>query len=59
MTPWYDPELSFSDRFHYRLTNIDYPKRATPWYIITWNFGKGILKSSLTNRRFDTDVCNW
>lgn len=56
LTPFYDPELNFSDRFHYRLTNIDYPKRYNPWYIITWNFGNGILKSSLTNRRLDTNT---
>ena len=55
--PDYDPELNFSDRFHYRLSNIDYPKRANPWFIITWNFGKGLLKSSLTNRRFDSATC--
>lgn len=57
LTPFYDPELNFSDRLHYRLTNIDYPKRKNPWFLITWNCGKGLLKSSLTRRRFTTATC--
>lgn len=54
LSPFYDPELSFDNRLHYKLTNIDYPKRANPWFIITWNTGSGILRSSLTQRRFQS-----
>lgn len=57
LEPFFDPELSFSDRLHYKLTNVDYPKRATPWFVLTWNCGKGILKSSLSSRRFQTATC--
>lgn len=54
LQPFYDPELSFSDRLHYKLTGINYPDRKGPWFIITWNCGNGILKSTLTNRRFQS-----
>lgn len=56
MEPFYDPELTFENRLHYKLTKIDYPKRATPWFVITWNPENGIIKSGLTQRRFTTDV---
>lgn len=56
LMPFYDPQLDFENRLHYKLANIDYPDRQKPWFIITWNFGNGILKSSLTRRRFQTCV---
>ena len=51
MSPFYDPELSFENRLHYKLSNVDYPKRANPWFVITWNAPEGILRQSLTQRR--------
>jgi len=54
LSPFYDPALDFENRLHYKIANIDYPDRQKPWFIITWNFGNGILKSSLTRRRFQT-----
>lgn len=54
LLPFYDPQLDFENRLHYKLANIDYPDRQKPWFIITWNFGNGILKSSLTRRRFQS-----
>lgn len=54
LQPFFDPELNFENRLHYKLAGISYPKRKHPWFIITWNCGNGILKSTLTNRRFDT-----
>jgi hypothetical protein len=51
MAPFYDPELSFENRLHYKLTNVDYPKRAKPWFVITWNAPEGILRTSLSQRR--------
>ena len=56
MSPFYDPELSFENRLHYKLTNVDYPKRATPWFVITWNAPEGILRTSLTQRRMQSAV---
>ena len=50
--PFYDPQLDFENRLHYKLTGIDYPTRLTPWFIITWNFGNGILRSGISRRRF-------
>lgn len=54
--PFYDPQLDFENRLHYKLSNIDYPDRKKPWFIITWNFGNGLIKSELTRRRFQTCV---
>ena len=54
LQPFFDPQLDFENRLHYKLVGVEYPKRKNPWFIITWNMGNGILKSSLTNRRFDT-----
>lgn len=54
--PFYDPELNFENRLHYKLVGVSYPERNFPWYVITWNCGNGILSSSLTRRRFDTTV---
>lgn len=56
MAPFYDPELSFENRLHYKLTNVDYPKRANPWFVITWNAPEGILRTSLTQRRLKSAV---
>jgi hypothetical protein len=56
LTPFYDPELTYDNRLHYKLTNIEYPKRSEPWFVITWNAENGLLKSGLTQRRFTTDV---
>lgn len=56
MAPFYDPELSFDNRLHYKLTNVDYPKRANPWFVITWNAPEGILRQSLTQRRLASAV---
>ena len=46
--------LDFENRLHYKLVGVNYPDRKGPWFVITWNCGNGILKSDLTNRRFDT-----
>ena len=54
--PFYDPELNFENRLHYKLVGVSYPERNFPWYVITWNCGQGILGSSLTRRRFNTTV---
>lgn len=54
--PFYDPELNFENRLHYKLVGVSYPKRNFPWYVITWNCGQGLLNSSLTRRRFETKV---
>lgn len=52
--PFYDPQLDFENRLHYKIAGIDYGDRKKPWFIITWNFGNGLLNSSLTRRRFQT-----
>lgn len=54
LQPFFDPQLDFENRLHYKLVGINYPERYKTWFIITWNCGSGILKSTLTNRRFDT-----
>lgn len=54
LQPFFDPQMDFENRLHYKLVGISYPERNHPWFVITWNQGSGILKSSLTNRRFDT-----
>lgn len=54
LDPFFDPELTFENRLHYKLAAVDYPQRSHPWFIITWNFGGGVLNSSLTRRRFMT-----
>ena len=54
LQPFFDPQLDFENRLHYKLTGINYPNRKNPWFIITWNCGNGLLKSSISNRRFDT-----
>ena len=54
LQPFYDPLLDFENRLHYKLVGVNYPDRKGPWFIITWNCNNGILKSTLTNRRFDT-----
>lgn len=54
LQPFFDPQLDFENRLHYKLTSVNYPDRKGPWFIITWNCGNGLLKSTLTNRRFDT-----
>lgn len=54
IVPFYDPQLDFENRLHYKLAGIDYPNREKPWFVITWNFGNGLLNSSLTRRRFET-----
>ena len=54
ITPFYDPQLDFENRLHYKIAGIDYPDREHPWFVITWNFGSGLLNSSLTRRRFQT-----
>jgi hypothetical protein len=54
LTPFYDPQLDFENRLHYKIAEIEYPDRQKPWFIITWNMGNGLLKSSLTRRRFQT-----
>lgn len=56
LSPFYDPELTFDNRLHYKLTNIDYPKRSEPWFVITWNPEYGLIRSTLTQRRFQTAV---
>ena len=54
LAPFYDPALDFENRLHNKLVGIDYPDRKKPWFVITWNMGNGLLKSSLTRRRFET-----
>ena len=52
--PFYDPELNFDNRMHYKIVGVNYPTRNTPWFVITWNCGDGVLKSEISNRRFTT-----
>ena len=52
--PFYDPELNFENRLHYKLIGVPYPQRNFPWYVITWNCGTGLLNSTLTRRRFQS-----
>lgn len=54
LQPFFDPQLDFENRLHYKLAGIGYPQRKNPWFIITWNCGYGILKSEISNRLFDT-----
>lgn len=54
LQPFFDPQLDFENRLHYKLAGVNYPDRKNPWFIITWNCNNGILKSNLSNRRFDT-----
>lgn len=54
LQPFFDPQLDFENRLHYKLAGIGYPDRYKTWFIITWNCGSGILKSTLTNRLLDT-----
>lgn len=54
LMPFFDPQLDFENRLHYKLVDVSFPEREKPWFVITWNFSQGILKSSLTNRRFQT-----
>jgi len=54
LQPFFDPQLDFENRLHYKLVGVNYPDRRGPWFVITWNCGNGILKSDLTNRRLDT-----
>ncbi len=55
VAPFFDPELSFENRLHYKLANINYPKRLSPWFVITWNYNTGILHNALTRRRFTSN----
>lgn len=54
LQPFYDPQLDFENRLHYKITDIPFPIREKPWFVITWNMGNGALKSSLTRRRFES-----
>lgn len=54
LDPFYDPELTFENRAQYKVTKDEWLKRKQPWFVITWNPENGLLKSSLTNRRFQT-----
>ena len=56
VSPFYDPELNFENRLHMHLTNVDFPHRREPWFIITWNCNNGLLNSSLTRRRFQSNI---
>lgn len=54
LEPFYDPKLDFSNRAQYKLVKDSYPNRETPWFVITWNTDRGLLKSTLSSRRFQT-----
>ena len=54
LEPFYDPTLTFENRLHYKLTQIEYPKRDKPWFIITWNTENGLINSSLNRRRYQS-----
>ena len=54
LQPFYDPELNFENRLQYKIVGIDYPKRAHPWFVITWNCGNGLINSSITRRKFQS-----
>ena len=56
LEPFYDPELTFDNRLHYKLTHVSYTKRSQPWFVITWNTENGLLKSDLSQRRFQTSI---
>ena len=54
LEPFYDPKLTFDNRLQYKLVKNGLPNRETPWFVITWNTDKGLLKSTLSSRRFQT-----
>lgn len=54
MQPFYDPTGDFDNRLHYKLIGTDFPMRDKVWFVITYNFGNGLLNSSLTRRRFQS-----
>lgn len=54
LEPFYDPKLTFENRLQYKLVKNSLPNRETPWFVITWNSDKGLLKSQLSSRRFKT-----
>lgn len=54
LEPFYSPQLTFENRLNYKLVKDSYPNRETPWFVITWNTDRGLLKSTLSSRRFQT-----
>lgn len=52
LSPFYEPLNDFENRVHYKIVGVDYLDRREPWFVITWNCGNGLLRSSLTRRRF-------
>lgn len=56
LSPFYDPELTFDNRLHYKLSKVSYTNRAKPWFVITWNTEHGLIKSGLTQRRFQSAI---
>lgn len=54
LSPFYDPELTFENRLHYKLVGVNYPDRKGPWFVISWNIGNGLLRSSISRRLFQT-----
>lgn len=54
LQPFFDPTGDFDNRLHYKITGADYPLRNKIWFVITYNFGNGLLNSSLTRRRFQS-----
>ena len=56
LEPFYDPTLTFDNRLHYKLTQIEFPKRDKPWFIITWNTENGLLNSTINRRRYQSAI---
>ena len=56
LEPFYDPLLTFDNRLHYKLTQVEYDKRSKPWFVIIWNTENGLLNSSLNRRRYQSAV---
>lgn len=56
LEPFYDPTLTFENRLHYKLTQITFPQREKPWFIITWNTENGLINSSLNRRRYKSAI---
>lgn len=54
LQPFFDPTNDFDNRLHYKLIGTDFPMRNKPWFVITYNFNNGLLKSSLTRRKFQS-----
>ena len=56
LEPFYDPLLTFDNRLHYKLTQVEYSKRDKPWFVITWNTENGLIPSTFNRRRYQSAI---